>query len=235
MENKSTKRKSDHKISDTVGKIVIIIIVLLFIFLLPDLIYNIRVLLLRIGILKRIAIPDLDNEKYISMMLTIISCCTTGIISFIAYRLSKILGVMEINSQKTKLALLAIRLMRNIEYNSEIIFKMSKDICNDLSNLQCEEIFSEIVTRLYSSHAIDKNEKDICSDYLKLVEKIYKAQKLIDTKGGQDGNEQKLTKQIDKFSDNYFKDSGDILKFNDNFKSIIEKLEQISVGGDTDV
>ena len=45
MENKSTKRKSDHKISDTVGKIVIIIIVLLFIFLLPDLIYNIRVII----------------------------------------------------------------------------------------------------------------------------------------------------------------------------------------------
>lgn len=168
-------------------------------------------------------------------MLTIISCCITGTMSFIAYRLSKTLGTIEMNGQNAKLSLLAIKLLRNIEYNSEIIFRMSRDIRDELSRLQCEDIFSEAVTRLYSSHVIDKYEKEICSDYLKLVEKICKIKEITEEKGEHDLNEQKLSKQIEKFCDNYFKDNSDILRYNDDFGAVIAKLELISNGGDINV
>lgn len=105
--------------------ILLIILVVTFVLYLPDIFLHIRKLINGISLINQyISIFDVDNytSQYIQIIMSVLTCSITGLLSVLAYKLSKRLGTLQFSSQEIKQALAAQKFIKNIEENCGVIF-----------------------------------------------------------------------------------------------------------------
>ena len=221
------KKKSNVKENLSRCALVLLYIVLggltIMLFLsIPDLIWRFREVLYKIPGWN-IILVDIDKAKYISMMLTIISCGISGILSYIAYRLSQKVGQLSMDSNSTKLAFAAYKVKKYIYDSSQIIKKRMQGI-TELTDLKVEEDLIEQWMELCMAGEFEGDETKFLYTYNKKLARIarcYKEQKTED-----------LEKALDSFGQEYFYTDEEEIKFNEKTEYIKIKLNKLSVGGD---
>lgn len=165
------QKKKWHKILNGLIKIVLllvlfflVILVIFILFLLPDLIMSFRLFLYNRVHLKLNLSYISSSDTYIQMMISIISCCITAIMSFFTYRLTKILRTMEAEQYGAKLLTAAFRLKKNIENNCWIIFNANKNT-GTLEKLQYLSNLDETWFVLRVADEIDKEDSNFLEKY----------------------------------------------------------------------
>lgn len=155
------------------------------------------------------------------MMLTIISCCLTGILGFFTYKLTKAAEDIKAENRKAKQALSAYKLLLNIKHNSYIIYKYYRNL-GTLQGLQCNINLVEDWLNLYYAKIIDEEEKNFFMAHNSYVRNLY------DSDENNDGTRSKDLAQ--KYYSAYLTQDEGVFEFNKNVKNIIQKLESISEG-----
>lgn len=220
--NKRNLKKILSRLAMTLLCIVLSAIVLILLLSIPDLIWFCRKLISKIPGLESILI-DINEFQYIPMMLTIISCSISGILSYIAYRLSQKVGQLSVDSNSVKQAYAAYRIKQYIADTSQIVKKRINEIA-ELTDLKVNDELIEQWMVIQRSGIIEEDE-DFLYTYnkkLKNIVKFYKEQ-----------NNEKLTKALESFSQAYFDTDEEEIKFNKKIEYIQNKLNNLSKGGES--
>lgn len=200
--------------------IILIIFIVIFILYLPDVFLHIRNRIDEISLFNRyISIFDVDNNtsQYIQIIMSIMTCSITGILSVLAYKLSSKIGTLQFSSQDIKQALAAQKLKKNIEANCGTIFDINRGV-GDLKKIILNKELCEDWTFLYKTGSIGKEEKNFL---IKYNNNIVNIKTYVDK-----GDDEKAKSVINKFIDDYFK-SSERLSYKGDLENIIQKLEEI--------
>ena len=194
--------------------LLIISLFLVLLFLLPDIIMYFRSLLYgKLGSI--INLTYISSSVYTQMMINIISCCITAVLSYFTYRLTKILRMMEAEQYGAKLVTAAFRLKKNIEINCWIIFE-SRNNESTLDELQYNSDLDEIWFVLREADEINKEDTDFLEKYND------KIKEMIDFCGTSD-----QTKELEIDFCNTFLAKNKQFSYNDQTKKLLLKLENI--------
>lgn len=200
--------------------ILLIILIVTIILYLPDVLLHIRKLINKIPLIKKyISIFDVDNNtgQYIQIIMSILTCSITGLLSVLAYKLSKRLGILQFISQEIKQALAAQKFIKNIEENCGVIFDINRDV-GDIKKIVLNKELSEDCIFLYKTSAIGKEEKNFLTKYIEVICNI---KAYVDK-----GDDDKAKNIISKFVDEYFT-SPERLAYKGDLDNTIKRLEEI--------
>lgn len=197
---------------------ILIVISVVILFLLPDILYQIRTLIH----------PDqttgITAKEYVDMMLVIIEICSTGILSFIAYHLSKSLGKISINDRKAKITLWATRVEREIRSNSSIVWNKHLNLGANLDELYVLESSLADIINLSTEQKITIEDQMLLINCEKRITKIKKKYQK-----GEDVTED-LKEYVQKFLDT---SESPQLKFESSkMEVLMEELKKYSKGED---
>lgn len=212
-------KKAPKFVWDIVKYPLLIGFIIIFILYLPDIFLHIRYKLNEVSFVKKyIAIFDIKNNtsQYILMIISIITCVITGILSVLAYKLSKRLGNVQLSSQEMKQALAAQNLIRNIEENCGVIYDTIRGTANEKNIVYIKEL-NEDWTFLYKTGAIEKEEKNFL---IKYNEKIANIVEYVN-KG-----DERAKNIVNKFAEEYFV-KPERLTYKGELEDTIKKLEEI--------
>ena len=148
------------------GKIVLVsIVVLLSIPLtisLPDLILILRNFFSKILPISYLPMTNTDIitvDNYIIMILTICNCIVTGVLTYVTFLLSKVLGNIQINDHLAKKILWATEVERSLSSNLRCYYTLKKTAI--LPQLCIDTNHDQYIINLFCSHDISKSERDI--------------------------------------------------------------------------
>lgn len=213
------EEKRVKKVSKKTFLIIVMIAMLATILLLmPDLLWFLRKQVVKIPILKFIVIGDIDRAQYLSMMLTIISCCISAVLSYTAYRLSKEIGELSKKTNAANLRFAAYSIREYIMDTSKIIRKAKKKIA-DLSDLkEKNKIINQWILLCLVVQFSDE-EKDFLYKYNRKISQIIKYYKK--------QNSTEVEKMIDNFCNAYFDVDDEELGFNKKTSNIVSKIKNV--------
>ncbi len=197
---------------------ILIIVLATLLFFVPDILYLIRTLL------HPNELDGITAKEYVEMMLIIIETCSTGILSFIAYHLSKSLGRITINERKAKITLWATRVEREIKSNSSIIWNKYLNLGADLDELYVLDSSLADIINLSTEQKITLEEQMLLQNCENRIQNIKKKHQ----KG------ENVTKNLEEYVQKFL-DTSDSPQF--KFEStkvevLMEKLKGYSKGED---
>ena len=160
-------------------------------------------------------------KEYVEMVLIIIEICSTCILSFIAYHLSKTLGKITINDRKAKITLWATRIEREIKSNSVIILNKHIGLGANLDELYVLESSLADIINLNAEQKITIDEKKLLTSCENTILKIKKK-----CQKGEEPTEE-LKEYVQKFLDT--SDTPE-LKFESKMETLMESLKKFSRG-----
>lgn len=193
--------------------IVLVVLLFVFLFCVPDLIIIFHNFLYdRLGLKSN---SQLNPNSYIQMVISIFSCCVTAVLGCSTFYLTRILRTIETERHNAKLATAAYQLQKNIKHNCWVIFNANKNL-NSLDELQFFSKLDETWFVLSAAGELDNNELHFLIKYNKKIQEIEKFFK--------EGNE---TIDLERNFCNSFLFGENEFDYNEEFKKLISKLEEI--------
>lgn len=212
------EKEKREKIQEILKRILFIVFILLFLtllitilFFIPDLILFLRNFYINIFKIK----TGIDSLTYVQMMINIIVCCITAILSYFTYRLTKILRSIETERHDAKLSTLAFRLEKNLKNNCWTIYNSCKNIMS-ISELQYLEDLDEICFTLLVAKELNNEDLELLMKYNEQISNIHKNKETPD----------KTKKMEVKFCNNFLNDN-DPFEYNEQTQKLIDKLNRI--------
>ena len=216
MANDQNNNHDSKKNNGLLLRVIVTIILFVALFFLPDFLYQVRTWIH----------PDtaggITSKEYVEMMLIIIEICSTGILSFIAYHLSKSLGKITINEQKAKITLWATRVEREIKSNSSILWSKYLNLGANLEELYVLESSLADIINLSTEQKITIEEQMLLINCENRILKIKKKHQK-----GEDVTEE-LKEYVQKFLDT--SDSPQLKFESTKVDVLMEKLKRYSKG-----
>ncbi len=194
---------------------IVVVLSLALALLLPDILYWIRTKI------HPDSVGGIAAKEYVEMVLIIIEICSTCILSFVAYHLSKSLGKITINDRKAKITLWATRIEREIKSNSIIILHNHMGLGANLDDLYVLETSLADIINLSIEQKITIDEKKLLNSCESMILKIKKKCQ----KGEKPAEE--LKEYVQKFLDT--SDTPE-LKFESKMEALMESLKKYSRG-----
>ena len=192
----------------------LIILLFVFVFILPDIIVLCRSFLYE-NLKSKINLIYISANVYIQIMISIITCCITAVLSYFTYRLTKILRMMESEQYGAKLVTAAFRLKKNIENNCWIIFN-AKNNSGTLDKLQYTSDLDETWFILREADEISKEDTDYLEKYNDQIKEI----KFCFETSGQ-------TKELELDFCKTFLAQSNQFNYSDNTNKVLRELEKI--------
>lgn len=217
MNNNSTK----EKILRICKKALKVIAIVILIIILPDLLFQIRLLIKKVPFISKILYKDLSDIEYIQMMIGTLINCVAMLISCFAYYVAEIAGKSQVQQHNQEILISAINMSKNINRNSHEIFDIKKGT-GDITNLYWDPELEKNSICLIAAKKLSFEQRKIWQAYQDKIIRILKYHELADDKH----KEEKINEYCNKF----FKEDTEILEYNSQMNELLITLYKIEEG-----
>lgn len=220
---KKTEETEKHrkKVFKIVLKAILIIVSTMIIILLPDILFQLRFLVKKIPIVKKIVYANISDKEYVQMMIMALINCVAVSVSIMAYYVARTTGRTQIEQHEQDIILSALDMEKNLKKNNQVIF----DLRNGTGNIKELIINDELIKNgicLFSAKKITSNERETWQSY---VGKVTSIRKYYDA-----GDDKKKSDKINEYCKKFFIEDSETMEYSQAMQTLIKTLKKIAEG-----
>lgn len=202
--------------------ILMIIAILLFIILLPDLIFHIRGMFKKIPLIKKILFYELDDKEYVQLMMGALINCIAVSVSISAFYVAKAVSKTHIEKHKQDILISATSIVKHIKKNSYVIYEIKIKGTGDIKELLFDKEFEKYIFCLFTAKIITSRQRELIQSYSNKISKIREYHET--------GQEKHKNEKLDEYCKEFLKADAEGAELNDTMQEIINTL--IHIGGE---
>lgn len=192
------------------------LVALLLLCYLPDILFKWRNLLKSLPVLKNLICDQINDSKYIELMLVPLLNCIAITISIFALHTAKSTNKTQILQQKAKIIKASSNMREIVENNMMVVHNLQKNQ-GDIQELLIDKNAIEDAACLYSEEKITIEELAFFKEFIRKVSNINNLHRL--------GKDEDKEKEINSFCQKYFKEN--TVEYIKELRTFVDNLDQI--------